>query len=74
MIKRQAMGVPGKIDGSLRSLYGTMITSYAGEAYHQKEQYMFEKDCWKDKEYSFFSHTKCECFPCHDTEKPEDFN
>ena len=74
MIKRQAMGVPGKIDGSLRSLYGTMITSYAGEAYHQKEQYMFEKDCWKDKKYSFFSHTKCECFPCHDTEKPEDFN
>lgn len=35
---------------------------------------MFDKDSWKDKEYSFFSHTKCECFPCHETEHPEDFN
>ena len=24
--------------------------------------------------YSFFSHTKCECFPCHETAHPEDFN
>ncbi len=35
---------------------------------------MFDKDSWKDKEYSFFSHTKCEHFPCHKTNKPEDFN
>ena len=25
-------------------------------------------------EYSFFQHTKCEFFPCHKTDKPEDFN
>lgn len=25
-------------------------------------------------EYSFFSHTKCEYFPCHKTNAPEDFN
>ena len=24
--------------------------------------------------YSFFQHTQCEFFPCHPTEKPEDFN
>jgi Zn-finger protein len=27
-----------------------------------------------EKKYSFFSHTECEYFPCHDTEHPEDFN
>lgn len=25
-------------------------------------------------EYKFFSHKKCEFFPCHKTESPEDFN
>lgn len=25
-------------------------------------------------EYKFFSHTKCEYFPCHKTDHPEDFN
>ena len=24
--------------------------------------------------YEFFSHTSCECFPCHPTQNPEDFN
>lgn len=24
--------------------------------------------------YSFFRHTDCEFFPCHDTQHPEDFN
>lgn len=24
--------------------------------------------------YRFFSHTECEYFPCHKTEKPEEFN
>lgn len=24
--------------------------------------------------YTFFSHTACEYFPCHTTNKPEDFN
>ncbi len=27
-----------------------------------------EKKAW------FFSHTECEYFPCHPTDKPEDFN
>lgn len=26
------------------------------------------------EEYKFFSHTKCEFFPCHKTDRPEDFN
>lgn len=29
---------------------------------------------WKDKTYSFFSHTECEFFPCHKTSDPENFN
>lgn len=24
--------------------------------------------------YSFFRHTACEFFPCHETDRPEDFN
>jgi len=24
--------------------------------------------------YKFFAHTACEYFPCHETDKPEDFN
>lgn len=39
---------------------------------YNKEDNMSED--WKDKNYSFFSHTKCEYFPCHKTDKPEDFN
>lgn len=26
------------------------------------------------KNYSFFRHTKCEFFPCHETKHPESFN
>lgn len=33
-----------------------------------------EKPYWEGKEYTFFSHTKCEFFPCHKTNKPEEFN
>ena len=29
---------------------------------------------WQDKNYSFFCHRDCECFPCHDKIAPEDFN
>ncbi|HIY20016.1 MAG TPA: cysteine-rich small domain-containing protein [Candidatus Blautia avistercoris] len=29
---------------------------------------------WKKKEYSFFSHKKCEYFPCHKTDDPDNFN
>lgn len=35
---------------------------------------MLDKDSWKEKEFSFFSHKKCEYFPCHHTDHPEDFN
>lgn len=31
-------------------------------------------DDWKDKNYSFFSHKKCEFFPCHKTDNEEEFN
>lgn len=31
-------------------------------------------DDWQDKEYSFFSHKKCECFPCHEGVDPDNFN
>lgn len=34
----------------------------------------FEADSWKGKNYSFYSHEACEFFPCHKTEKPEEFN
>ena len=29
---------------------------------------------WRGKGYSFFSNTACECFPCHKTTDPENFN
>ncbi len=39
---------------------------------------MSDKKIWEKKpeecEYSFFQHKKCEFFPCHKTEHPEDFN
>ncbi len=28
----------------------------------------------KNPSYTFFRHTDCEYFPCHETEHPEDFN
>lgn len=33
-----------------------------------------EKPYWEGKEYTFFRHEKCEFFPCHPTDKPEEFN
>ena len=35
---------------------------------------MSEERYWEGKEYAFFSHKKCECFPCHPTKDPENFN
>jgi len=29
---------------------------------------------WHDKHYAFFQNRKCECFPCHETADPENFN
>ena len=29
---------------------------------------------WRGSQYSFYSHTKCEFFPCHQTEDRENFN
>ena len=29
---------------------------------------------FRDKKYTFFQHKECEFFPCHKTNKPEDFN
>ena len=33
-----------------------------------------EKKYWEDKEYAYFSHKKCEFFPCHKNADPDDFN
>ena len=33
-----------------------------------------EKPYWEGKEYSYFSHKKCEYFPCHKGVDPENFN
>ena len=33
-----------------------------------------EKPYWEGKEYSYFSHKKCEFFPCHKNADPDDFN
>ena len=30
-----------------------------------------EKPYWEGKEYSFYSHKKCEFFPCHVSAVPE---
>ena len=31
-------------------------------------------DDWRGKHYSFFQNRECECFPCHQTAKPDEFN
>ena len=31
-------------------------------------------DDWKDKHYAFYCNRECECFPCHATSDPENFN
>lgn len=36
------------------------------------DAHLFEKP--ETCEYSFFRHRKCEFFPCHETNHPEDFN
>ncbi len=33
-----------------------------------------DKAFWEGKEFSFFSHRKCEYFPCHKGADPENFN
>ena len=33
-----------------------------------------EKPYWEGKEYSYFSHKKCEFFPCHKNADLDDFN
>ena len=33
-----------------------------------------DKPYWEGKEYSYFSHKKCEFFPCHKGADSEDFN
>ena len=35
---------------------------------------IMEKPYWEGKEYSYFSHKKCEYFPCHTGADPENFN
>lgn len=33
-----------------------------------------ERAQWEGKHYSFYKNQECEYFPCHKTERPEDFN
>ncbi len=33
-----------------------------------------EKAYWEDKGFSFYQNKACEYFPCHKTNKPEEFN
>ena len=33
-----------------------------------------KKPYWEGKHFSFFQNRECEYFPCHSTDKPEDFN
>lgn len=35
---------------------------------------MEDKKEWEGKGYSFFQNRNCEFFPCHKTDKPEDFS
>lgn len=35
---------------------------------------MANKPEWEGKGYSFFQNRSCEYFPCHKTEKPDDFS
>ena len=32
------------------------------------------KEEWRTKKYSFFQHTECEAFPCHETDDIANFN
>ncbi len=41
--------------------------------YHWRKIIM-DNPVWKNKEYSFFSHKKCEYFPCHQDADPDNFN
>lgn len=43
-------------------------------SYYGKGAQRMEKQYWENKEYSFFSHRKCEYFPCHKGADPDDFN
>ena len=38
------------------------------------ENSLVDDETWRGKESSFFSHKKCEAFPCHDTKDIENFN
>ena len=40
----------------------------------REEIRIMEKPYWEGKEYSYFSHKKCEYFPCHKGVDPENFN
>ena len=41
---------------------------------NRRGEVAMEKPYWEGKEYSYFSHKKCEFFPCHKNADPDDFN
>lgn len=40
----------------------------------EKNKSVEEFPYWEGKKYAFFNHSECEFFPCHKTDKPEEFN
>lgn len=56
---------------------GENVWIYLGEnhvSYCLYTPWQEEKESWRDKNYSFFSHKSCEYFPCHKGLKEEEFN
>lgn len=49
------------------------LTNYAVSSIVRQRRKIMDND-FRDKKYTFFQHKECEFFPCHKTNKPEDFN
>lgn len=70
---------PGVASLPLFYIIGQYVTLICGNRVSMifrgsRREDMMEMQPWEDKEYSFFSHRKCECFPCHEGADPENFN
>ena len=67
----------GEPFGSLERFLAT-VEFHRSRLFERSHKAMPKTDALKtvpeECEYSFFSHTKCEYFPCHKTNAPEDFN
>ena len=66
ILPRRSSVAPLKIIGRRENAAFLMIMGSAGGH--------MEKPYWEDKEYAYFSHKKCEYFPCHKGANPKNFN